>query len=189
MAFDKRLLLAVLPFLVLSAWSLQTNAHVMDEYTYVLMARAYAANDFLASPDLSRFPAFPFALSLVYRVWDGGLLACRLLSIAFGLGAVVLTYLLGRKLFGEPAGFWAALLLGSSPLFAFLSDKVLTESMFVFLLVAGLGLVVMAGENRKWLIALGAVFGLLVLTRFFGLYLAPIALLYWWRRGSLCLLA
>jgi 4-amino-4-deoxy-L-arabinose transferase-like glycosyltransferase len=189
MRFDGKLLLALLPFLALCAYSLTFNGHVMDEYTYILMARSYAANDFFNAPDQSRFPAFPFALSLVYRVWDGGLLAGRLLGILFGLAALVLVYSMGKKFFGEEAGFWATALLGASPVFAFFSDKVLSEPMFIALLVACAWLVVKAGEDRKWLIAIGASVSLLVLTRFFGLYLAPIALLYWWRRGQLQILA
>ena len=176
---DWRLLaLSLLPFLLLCAYSLQFNAYSMDEYTYMRMARSFAA-DPLSSPEPSRFPAFPFALSLAFGFFGDSLLVSRLVSVLFGALSVALVFLVGRRFFSSRAGFVAALLLGSAPFFAFLSSKILTESMFTLLFVACAYLVVESATRPRLLVPLGALFSLFFLARFTALSLVPIALFYW----------
>ncbi len=182
---EHKLGLALLPFLALSAFSLFFNAHAMDEYTYLLMARSFASGDLMHNVEPSRFPAFPLALGIVFRLFGESLLAARLFNIFLGVLTVALAYYAGKKFFGEEAGFWAAAFLGSSPFFAFLSSAVLSESMFFLLLLASVLLVYKAGEDKRWLIALGGVASLLTLTRFFGLYLGFVAIAYWLRTDKL----
>ncbi len=189
MRFDPKLLMALLPFLIISTYSLFFNAYTMDEYTYLLIGRHYAAGDFFNAPEVNRFPVFPALLAVAFKFFGESLLVARLLSILAGAAAVALVYWFGAKHFGADAGLWAALLLGSSPFFAYLSNKVLTESLFMLALFACFYLAVKAADDKKWLIALGPAFALLILTRYFGLYFGLIALIFWWRRGKLVMLS
>jgi hypothetical protein len=69
----------------------------------------------------------------------------RSLSAACGLLAVVLTWLIGRRLFGTQAGNLAALLLAAAPLAVYYSQEVRMYAM-----VTALGLVAVYAYTRRW---------------------------------------
>lgn len=57
----------------------------------------------------------------LFALFGPGVGPVRAMTIGFGAIAVILTYLLGRRLFGRPAGVVAALLLATNPSFIFWS--------------------------------------------------------------------
>ncbi len=62
-----------------------------------------------------------YAVLPLFALFGPGVGAVRALTIGFGALGVVLTYLLGRRLYGRPAGIVAALLLATCPSFIFWS--------------------------------------------------------------------
>lgn len=123
--------------------------------------------------------------------WTGSVLAIhlvRFLTLAFGVGTVILTYHLARELFpGRPAlAFGATALTALNPMFLFVSASVNNDAMAAFVGNLGLLLLVRIPDRRsrsatpRWtrgLALLGSVIGLGVLTKLSLLALAPLALL------------
>ncbi|MBI3588090.1 glycosyltransferase family 39 protein [Candidatus Micrarchaeota archaeon] len=181
-------LLASLPYLILCAFALQFTALSMDEYTYLEMSSFFSQGKVLQAPDSSRFPVFPWLLTAWSLPFGHSILSARLLNILIGLACLALVFAVASRLFSKRAAFYSVLFLGSSPFFAFLSSKVLSEPLFFLLLTACVYLVFKSVERKAALIPLGALFSLLVLSRFFGLYLAPVALVFWHSKKRLDLL-
>jgi 4-amino-4-deoxy-L-arabinose transferase-like glycosyltransferase len=80
-----------------------------------------------ATPGL--FPVLLHAWMMLGRsdVW------VRLLPALFGLGAVVMVYLLGRRLFDEPTALWAAVVAAIAPAHVHYAQYVRNYSIFTFL--------------------------------------------------------
>lgn len=124
--------------------------------------------------------------------WSGSVLAIhliRFLTLSFGAGAAIVTYLLSRDLFpGRPAlALGAMALTALNPMLLFVSASVNNDAMAAF--VGSLGLLLMVRipklrshkrSNDRWsssLVLLGIVVGLGVLTKLSLLALLPTALL------------
>lgn len=176
---NKKLLVA-LPFAALVMYSFGFSSFAMDEYTYMNTARSFSQGNFFEVEDAGRFPLFPFLLSITYNVFGSSEFVSRLFPIFLGAVGVFLTYFLTRELFGEKTAFWSALVFGSSPFYVFLTARVLTESLFILLLIACTWFLIKSTRNPKFFIALGFLFACLLLTRYIGLYFLPVALAYLW---------
>jgi hypothetical protein len=61
----------------------------------------------------SRAPAPAYIFGATQVLWGRSLMAARLLGVAFGVGLVILTGLLGREVGGDPAGLLAAAVLAA----------------------------------------------------------------------------
>ena len=121
-----------------------------------------------------------------YAVFLAGLLlvseldsAAMLVQHLLGLGGGLLVYLIGRRLFGPLVGLVAALLTVLDVELALYEHAVMTEALFIFLLVGAIGLLLLGVARFPWQTAAG--FGLLVglatLVRPTGLPL-PLVLLF-----------
>src|SRR5207237_4926992 len=106
----------------------------------------------------------------------------RALSAMWGVLAVVLTFLIGRRLFGTLVGTLAALLLAVAPLAVYYSQEVR-----MYAQVTALGLLATWAYSRRtyWLYALAAV--ATIYTQYLGLaFLAALnlhAVLFWRERA------
>jgi 4-amino-4-deoxy-L-arabinose transferase-like glycosyltransferase len=140
-----------------------------------------------------RTPLYPlFVASVVYVVGED-LQALGFVQHLLGLLTVTLTYLLGRTLFGRPAGLTAGLLVALSGPLIIYEHYVLSEAIFIPLLL-GFGLAFVQGVRRqsmRWLLGAGLLLGLASLARPVGqavLLVLPIPLLLGlrsWRRAAL----
>jgi len=139
-----------------------------------------------------------------FAVFGYGVLQARLMSLCFGVLAVLFTGLLGRTLFGRRAGLIAALLLAVSTSGVMYSQEARCYSQLLFLSVAAIYFFVTAARAHsilRWslfvLCALGAAY-----THYFGVLtpavLACVALVHrreyripapWWVGGLLLGLA
>jgi 4-amino-4-deoxy-L-arabinose transferase-like glycosyltransferase len=125
-------------------------------------------------------PAYPFALSLVYRITGPEPLAGQALNALIGAFTVVGLFLLARRLFGRREAVVAALLLAVLPGQVLWSDVLLAETPYALVLVAFF--LALAALPPRPLVALGvgALIGLAALVRGEGLLLFPAALTAWW---------
>ena len=130
-------------------------------------------------------PAWPYLLGATYAVTgvdspEGRWRAARIVNALLGAAAVLLLGLLGRALFTPFTGLAAAGLYAVYPAPAILGTTLLSEPLFVALMLAAL----LAG-HRRWLVTAGVLLGLAALTRPNGiLLLLPLALLAGtWRRA------
>ncbi len=106
-------------------------------------------------------------------------LALRSLSAAWGVLAVVLTWLIGRRLFGSRVGSLAALLVAVAPLAVYYSQEV---RMYAQVTALGVLAVYAYSSRKNWLYALAGIATLysqyLGIALLFGLNLHA---LIWWR--------
>jgi 4-amino-4-deoxy-L-arabinose transferase-like glycosyltransferase len=168
-------------YLILALYALQFRFFAMDEYTYMLTAREFLRGNYFNSPDAERFPLFPFLLSTAYQVFGESEVVAKGLSAAFGLLTVITVFFLAKKVSGDDrTAFASTLITACSPFLVFFSARALTESLFTFLLTAFGLLMLKSVEDDKHLVTLAATSALLFLTRYFGLYAVPVAVIYYY---------
>jgi hypothetical protein len=170
------LLVRVAPALVVLAaatflrfWQLTSVGFNSDEAVYAGTAGSIAGDQSLRG----MFPVFrahPLLFQLILSVTGTGRpsdFAARAVPAAVGVGTVLMTYLLGRRLYGRSAGLLAALLLAVMPYHVLVSRQVLLDGLMTFCATAVLYCVVRyAGSGAlHWLLAAGAMMGLTVLSK------------------------
>lgn len=144
-------------------------------------------------------PLYPLLLGFwqVILPPETAVIAVRLLQTLLSVASCYLAYRLGTLVWNERAGILAAGVLALSPVFIIEAAQITTETLYIFLLLAGLlayvsGLRVVEAAPRpyKWFLLLSAamLFALATLTRavvlLFPLGLAiHLLMVYGWRRG------
>jgi 4-amino-4-deoxy-L-arabinose transferase-like glycosyltransferase len=127
-------------------WLFATRAPVFlegDSQSYLLPGWDLAQGEGF-SPELRRAPGYPLFIGAVLRLLGAELQALALVQHLLGLLAVGLTYLLGRRLFGRPAGLIAALLLALSGPQLIYERYLMSEALFGFVLTLAALLMVLA---------------------------------------------
>lgn len=150
-------------------WQLTRVGFNSDEAVYAGTAGSIAGDQSLRSmfPVFRAHPVlFQLALSLTGtgRPTD---FAARALPAALGVLTVLVTYLLGQRLYGRPAGLLAALVLAVMPYHVLVSRQVLLDGPMTMAATVALYCVARyAGSTRpRWLIAAGGMMGLTVLVK------------------------
>jgi len=148
-------------------------------------------------------PLYPLLLGFWQIVLppDAAVIAVRLLQTLLSVASCYLAYRLGTIVWNERAGISASGVLALSPVFIIEAAQITTETLYIFLLLAGLLAYVKVvsspslfagrdGEGFTWLLLLSAamLFALATLTRavvlLFPLGLAiHLLMVYGWRRG------
>ena len=142
----------------------------------------YAANQLLAGQPfdsgLHLPPGYSLFLAAILAVTEGSTAAAMLVQHLLGLVAGLLVYLIGRRLFGPLVGLAAALLTVLDGELAVYEHAVMTETLFIILLVGAIGLLVfgVARYPRQAAAGFGLILGLAALVRPVGLPL-PLGLL------------
>lgn len=159
----------------LRLWQINLLGYNTDEAVYAGTAAAIAGDPVL-TPFFPIFRAHPvftqFILGIIYH-WGVSDLAGRLVSVAFGLAAVVLTYKIGDLLYGQRAGLLAALVLALMPMHVLVSRQFLLDGPMTTM--ATLALYSLAryakSEEPRWLYATGIAMGLVFLAKETGFIL------------------
>ena len=193
----KALLLKWLPFLlifaILALVSLHFRVFAMDEYTYMNAADAFSRHDasLVLEGESGRFYVFPQIVAWSLPYLKDVEFAGKALNLLFYGVSVFLLYVLARRLCDEQIAYWGALLYASNPFVIFLSTRVLTEPLFLLLLIASIGILerLVRNPNQLNFLIFGAVAAALVFTRFLGLYLFLIAFLFLWKERRMRLLS
>jgi 4-amino-4-deoxy-L-arabinose transferase-like glycosyltransferase len=160
------------------------DGSINDTTFYQFTAASLANGGGYTGPDFQPTagwpPGFPFVMSLLYRVFGERLSLALALNVVLATATVVLIYLIAERMMGRRealvAGGFFALLPG--PLF--MTGLYLSETMFIFMLVGFLALVVCLPDRRWTAIALGIALGVAALTRGEGLLMPIIPLAFWW---------
>ena len=193
-------LIAVVAFLARARTVMATRPLALggDPFDYDRLGRLLAAGKGFGTSVLSpsggptafRPPAYPLFLGAVYRVTGNSILAARLAQAVLGAVSVVLLWLLARRLFGRRSAYLAAGLFAVYPPVVFATAALMSESLFIPLLLAGLLALAVARdgtENAKWwALAGGAFVGLGMLTRPNSAAMLPALVLFviaWKRTG------
>lgn len=131
--------------------------------------------------NLLRAPLWPAALAAGFGLFGVSDWTVGLVNAFFYFAALPLLYLLGRRLFARRVGIAAAAVYAASPWILTFSVNGMSESLFVFLWLATLYLVVLACEPKRglgWPLVAGLAAGLAYLTRYNALLLSPLIALY-----------
>jgi hypothetical protein len=114
--------------------------HDHNEANYTLMASHFTPKTlFFPNPDGRLFletpPLYAWLLALLFQVTGVSVVSARLLTIFMGLGLVLATFLLARRLFDERAGVAAAALVAVSPVAVLTGRNIQTDTLLAFLSV------------------------------------------------------
>src|SRR5690242_16678852 len=131
----------------------------------LLRDRAYVG--LFEGPELMFPPLFPFLLAAGARIAGSLDLSFRVVPLLAGLLLVPAVFALTRLVYGVRVALGAAALVALHPLLVDLSSAVLSESVFLLLMVAGLywGLRSIESGAAGHLLVCGTLFGLAYLTR------------------------
>jgi 4-amino-4-deoxy-L-arabinose transferase-like glycosyltransferase len=152
------------------------DAREYDALARSLLLRRAFTRDSLPpyQPELFRTPLYPLLLAPGAALPAGTVVWGLALQSVLSLMLVLLTYRLARTLGLSPSrSALAALLAALSVNLAFLSTKLITETLFATLLAAGILLYARYVTGHRWLdlVGSGVGLGLLALTRPIALYL------------------
>lgn len=119
------------------------------------------------------YPALIQAFNLLFRDLE---LSGKLISIIAGAMTVLPIFYLGRKIYDEQTGLYAALLFSVTPVALRWNIRVMTDSMFVFLFLLSLWYLLEFYSNydRNKLILSTFISGLAIATKYQGLVLLPL---------------
>jgi Dolichyl-phosphate-mannose-protein mannosyltransferase len=109
---------------------------------------------------------FQTLVSVMYGRWPGES-AGRVTAAVVGVLAVVMTYLIARRLYGPVAGAVAGVFLAVMPYHVLVSRQVLLDGLLVLFATVALYCVVRYCEqaSMRWLVAAGAMMGLATLSK------------------------
>lgn len=115
-----------------------------------------------------RPPAYPFLLSIFYRIAGPSTALARVIQVLLGTLVVWLTFLTARRFFSESEALVAAALVAVNPFLVFVSGYLLTENLYLILVLLALFLVPKPESVRgsvKIVFAAAVVLGVAALTR------------------------
>lgn len=142
----------------LSARLLSRNTAFLDEATYISAGKYVLKSWFHHTPDM-HFPTYFSGAPTIYPVLAGisdsigGLVGARILSLVFMLLATTFCYATTSRLFGRPAGWFAAAVLVTSQGTQFLGAFATFDSMALMLVAAAAWIVVRGADSsgtRSW---------------------------------------
>lgn len=154
-----------------------------DGISYHLLAISLVRGDgyALGNPTAFRPPGYPLLLAGVYTLAGEQLALVRLLHAGLGTVLTALTYATGVVVFRKwQVGALAALVVALHPVLIYLSGSVLTETVFVTLVMAVIWLMAISqtGLTRTRTLALALLLGMLVLIRPSALIFAGLVALW-----------
>jgi hypothetical protein len=184
-------------------WALRAEApaELRDPVLYLILGDHVAAGDgfrygFEADQGTSAYypPGYPLLLGAVAWLVRLGPGHAAIFDVAVWLNVVLsvatigLVFVLGRRLAGDKVGLAAAAIWALWPNLVFHSGIVLTETLFLLLLVLMLVVLLGAAESAgapgvARLVTVGGLFGLTLFVRPVSAVIAPALLLLWWGAG------
>jgi len=117
--------------------TLKNHFYFDDEYEYFNMAKNFLlGKGLIVGETLKSFrpPLYPFFLSLFYG-FGCSLITIRIIQAIISSFTVLLIYITGKEIFDEKVGFISAVISVFYPFFIFYTGFLLTETLFIFLIV------------------------------------------------------
>ncbi len=196
-------LLALALRLVWVLYAARTPKELHDPLFYLIYGNQIAHGNgyrLLDGEPTAYFPiGYPAALGAVFAlvlhtpIPDNLVRAAAFFQVFLGVATVLLAYYVARRLFGAAVGLLAALWIAVFPNLIYHTAALLSETLFNFLVMAGLAVLVWSdwprGRLARWqLLGFGVVLGLSALVRPISLLFLPLLPAVWlwagagWRR-------
>lgn len=167
------------------------NGMWVDEGRYSLIANALLEHPFEFSSPFHGVvtdygPVFPYLLFLSQLVLGQGKLAVSVVSPVVGGLSILMTYFLGKEMFGRLQGFIAAVLLSVSPVFTSINTRILVGSTLSLVYLLAISLMYYGLKEKRYskyaMMALGPVLAVGILTKQPAYFLGGIFLIYLYRK-------
>ncbi|MFQ6059243.1 MAG: ArnT family glycosyltransferase [Anaerolineae bacterium] len=164
------------------------SAPESDEHTYDKYAWSFALNEgrtekgkYIYHPLGSftyRPPGYPLFMGLIYKVSGHNYQAVRVAQALLGAVSCGLLYGIGRLVFGRLVGALAALLMAGYGLLIQFTGWLLSETLFIFLLLLFIWMALVAAQDgdKRAVFLTGVGLGLATITRPVGLPMIPLLL-------------
>ncbi|MBU4220133.1 MAG: glycosyltransferase family 39 protein [Euryarchaeota archaeon] len=145
------------------------NFFASDSSFYDGIAKNILAGNGFGYPEPTAYvtPLYPLFLSAVYMIFGHNILAVQLLQALIGSLSVLCVYFIAKKIFDEKIGSIAAIIMAFYPHQIFWSGYILTETLYVFLLLFAILFFIRFCERQTIVNALvaGILLGIAGLTR------------------------
>ncbi len=169
------LTVAIISGAFLRVWEINVMGYNTDEAVYAGQAAAIAGVPGIKDlfPIFRAHPLlFQFLVSLTYHNGFNDLYA-RLLAAMVGIGAIFLTYQVGKTLYGRMPGALAALIIALMPYHVIVSRQMLLDGPMMFNATLTLYMLARFGRSQRteWLYAAGVCMGLTFLSKETGIIL------------------
>lgn len=155
---------------------------LVDGANYVRLAETIAGGDLLAGRQVFwQPPLYPYFLALLLKIFGARMAAVYIVQAAIGSLSCLLTYLIGRRVFGERAGLLAGIVVALYGPLVHFDAQPLIPVLHIVLVLAGL----LALLRQRWLGA-GLFWGLAAIATPNILFAVPPVAAWIWieRRGA-----
>ncbi|MFH0832530.1 MAG: glycosyltransferase family 39 protein [Candidatus Aenigmatarchaeota archaeon] len=177
------LLILSLPWLLFYNFN---GAYYWDEAVYMDLARNIKNGEYfvnMAGDESFRAPFFPFILYILYPLGEHFL---KVLPIIFMFSSVFVIYHFISRFYDKKTAFYLSSFLLTSPLLLFFGERLLTETIFLFLFSSSLLFFYISIEkDKRYMPLVGLLTGLSFLTKYQGIYLIPTFIIYIYIRKKL----
>jgi 4-amino-4-deoxy-L-arabinose transferase-like glycosyltransferase len=154
------------------------NQLTVDNYYHIHWALNIADGNILGDTTYFRAPFYVYCLAVLYTLLGSSIWIARLFGVAAGLGSIVLTYLLGKRMFSHKVGLSAAAVYSVFPTVIYFETELLLDPLFTFLLLLSAYLFMLWLDSglKRFSFLSGLFLGLAAITRPTALVLFPILL-------------
>jgi 4-amino-4-deoxy-L-arabinose transferase-like glycosyltransferase len=143
------------------------------------LANGHGYTNLDGSPSAAWPPGFPFVLSLPFRLFGSGAVVGELTNAFLGAASVPLLYRVALTAFGRREAVFCAVAFAVFPAQVIFTDLLLSETLFVFMLIALLALLTVLPRTVWAAAVVGLVVGSAALTRGEGGLLALVPIAVW----------
>ena len=143
------------------------NQLTVDNYYPYNLALNIANGNIFGDTTYFRAPFYVYCLGLLYAVFGASLWIGRLFGLVIGIFSILLTYLIGKKVFDHKTGVLAAFIHTVYPITIFFESELLLDPLFMLLLQLALYRLLLWIENKSFRNAfwVGIFMGLAAITR------------------------
>lgn len=127
-------------------------------------------------------PGYPFVLSIVYRFFGTNPLIGEFLNVFLGTAGVFLIYAVADRSLGRVEAKFCAIAMAVMPAQIFFTDVLMSEPMFVLILLTMLWVLATREPTLQTAAIVGVILGVAMLTRGEGPMLIFMPLAAWWPR-------
>jgi 4-amino-4-deoxy-L-arabinose transferase-like glycosyltransferase len=146
----------------------------VDGFGYINITKGFLEGNLNEGLSVFRRPLYPFLLGFVSLIVDDFELSGRIVSLVFGTLVIPVSFYLGRTIYNERVGLFAAFFVSIHPYMVRYSGEVLTEGLYYFLIAAVTLLGLKAVSKRS-----AGLMSLAGLIAFFTFLTRPGAIVIW----------